>query len=56
MIPFLALLIATAFAADSEIAPNPGAIVDGNPAGSATAIQTAPKRPPRPPRARVSTS
>jgi hypothetical protein len=56
MIPFLAFLISAALAADSEIAPNPGAIVDGNAAGAAKPIETAPKRPPRPPRARVSTT
>lgn len=53
---FFAFLIASALAADTEVAPNPGAIVDGNAAGAAAPIQTAPKRPPRPPRARVSTT
>lgn len=46
MIPFFAVLIASALAADSEIPPNP----------EAAPIQSAPKPSPRPPRARVSTT
>jgi hypothetical protein len=53
---FTALLVASAFAADSEVVPNAGAIVDGNPVGAAKPLQTSPRRAPRPPRARVSTT
>ena len=41
---FIALMIASALAADPEVAPNPGAIVDGNAAGAAAPITIATRR------------